>query len=31
MNLYFLVEGETERKVYEKWVQFEFPQLMLNV
>lgn len=29
MNLYFLVEGETERKVYEKWVQFEFPQLTL--
>jgi hypothetical protein len=29
MNLYFLVEGETERKVYEKWIQFEFPQLTL--
>jgi len=29
MNLYFLVEGETERKVYEKWVQYEFPHLKL--
>ncbi len=29
MNLYFLVEGETERKVYEKWVQYEFPNLRL--
>ncbi|MEN8215720.1 MAG: hypothetical protein ABFS56_04955 [Pseudomonadota bacterium] len=29
MNLYFLVEGETERKVYEKWVAYEFPNLRL--
>ncbi|KHD06747.1 hypothetical protein PN36_06515 [Candidatus Thiomargarita nelsonii] len=29
MNLYFLVEGETERKVYEKWVQYQFPHLKL--